>query len=62
LAEIAFISAPVGMNVHAIAGMARDVPLHHIFLGIRTFAIADIVTLTLLMIFPQITLFLPGTM
>jgi tripartite ATP-independent transporter DctM subunit len=60
--EIALITPPVGMNVYVIAGIATDVSLQDIFLGILPFLIAELITITLLVIFPQISLFLPATM
>lgn len=62
LSEFAFITPPVGMNVYLVAGVARDIPLDQIFLGILPFFFAECITLTLLILFPQISLFLPGTM
>lgn len=62
LIELALVTPPVGMNVYVIAGVARDIPLHHIFVGVTPFVISDFITLTLLIIFPKISLLLPGTM
>lgn len=62
LTEIALITPPVGMNVYVVAGVAKDIPLDKVFLGIVPFLIAECVTITLLILFPQISLFLPGTM
>jgi tripartite ATP-independent transporter DctM subunit len=60
LFEIAQITPPVGINVFVIKGVAKDVPIGTIYRGIIPFFIADLVHLTLLIIFPQIALFLPG--
>jgi tripartite ATP-independent transporter DctM subunit len=62
LIELALVTPPVGMNIYVLAGVAPEVPLHHIFIGVFPFIISDIITLTMLVIFPQIILFLPGTM
>ncbi|MBW1999768.1 MAG: TRAP transporter large permease [Deltaproteobacteria bacterium] len=60
--EIAQITPPVGMNVFVIKGVARDVSMGTIYRGIFPFFVADIIHLTLLILFPQIALFLPGLM
>jgi TRAP-type C4-dicarboxylate transport system permease large subunit len=60
--EMGLITPPVGMNVFVIAGMARDVPMYTIFKGIWPFVFAMVVCIVLLVIFPQIALFLPKHM
>jgi len=60
MTEIAVITPPVGMNVFAIHGIAKDVPMEVIFRGILPFLLADIIHVTLLLFVPQICLFLPG--
>ena len=56
------ITPPVGMNVFIIKGIAPDVPLENIFRGIWPFLAAIAVCLVILMVFPQIALFLPNLM
>jgi len=56
------ITPPVGINVYVVAGIARDVPLHIIFKGSAYLMCAMIILTALLIIFPQITLWLPGLM
>jgi C4-dicarboxylate transporter DctM subunit len=58
--EIGLITPPVGMNVYVIKGVAQDVPLVTIFRGILPFLAADLVTVLILLFFPQIVLFLPS--
>ena len=60
--EMSLITPPVGMNVFVISGVARDVPMAVIFRGILPFFLAMVVCLVLLILAPQIALFLPGTM
>lgn len=62
VSEMGLITPPVGMNVYVIKGVAEDVPLHTVFRGILPFLIPMIVCTAILMAFPQIALFLPGTM
>ena len=60
--ELGLITPPVGLNVFVIKGIAQDVPMYTIFKGIIPFVIADIVLIALITIWPEIALFLPGTM
>jgi C4-dicarboxylate transporter DctM subunit len=60
--EIAQITPPVGMNVFVMKGVAPDIPMGTIYKGIIPFFIADICHLILLIVFPQIALFLPSLM
>ena len=60
--EIAQITPPVGINVFVIKGVAKDVPMGTIYKGILPFFVADLFHLILLIIFPQIALFLLGLM
>jgi C4-dicarboxylate transporter DctM subunit len=62
VSEMGLITPPVGMNVYVIKGVAEDVPLHTVFRGILPFLIPMVVCTAILMAFPQIALFLPGTM
>ncbi len=58
--EIAQITPPVGMNVFIVRGVAPEIPLTTIFRGIVPFFIADVIHLTMLIVFPQIALWLPS--
>lgn len=60
MTEIAVITPPVGINVFAIHGIAKDIPMEDIFRGILPFLTADIIHVILLLFIPQICLFLPG--
>ncbi len=60
--EMGLISPPVGVNVYVVKGIADDVSMDQIFLGILPFWIAMAVGLIILIAFPQITLFLPNSM
>ena len=59
--EMALISPPMGINVFVIKGIAPDVPLSTIYLGVLPFVVAQAILLVLLLAFPQIALWLPGT-
>ena len=58
--EIAQITPPVGMNVFVMKGVAPDIPMGTIYRGVIPFFIADLFHLILLIVFPQVALFLPG--
>ncbi|WP_010139844.1 TRAP transporter large permease [Oceanicola sp. S124] len=60
--EMGLISPPVGVNVFIVKSVARDVPLGRIFAGVTPFWLAMLLTLVLLVAFPQISLILPNTM
>jgi tripartite ATP-independent transporter DctM subunit len=60
--ELALITPPVGMNLYIIKAIAPDFSMEDIFRGVFWFVIADICTLTLLILFPSIALLLPGLM
>jgi TRAP-type C4-dicarboxylate transport system permease large subunit len=60
--EMSLISPPLGLNVFVVKGIAPDVPMSEIFKGIIPFWAAMLVCAALLIIFPQIALFLPETM
>ncbi len=62
VAEIGAITPPVGLNVFVVKGVAPDVPITDIFKGILPFWGADMVRLFLIVMIPQIALFLPGIM
>ena len=61
--EVGFITPPLGLNVYVVKGAAGDlVSLGDVFRGIGPFVMMDIITLAVLVAFPQIALFLPSKM
>lgn len=60
--QIGVISPPVGMNAYVVSGMMRDVPLQTVFRGCIPFIWVLLAGIALLMLFPQIALWLPGKM
>ena len=60
--EMALISPPVGMNVFVVKGVARDIHMREIYIGILPFWVAMIIALLIFIIFPQICLYLPNNM
>jgi TRAP-type C4-dicarboxylate transport system permease large subunit len=57
--ELGLITPPVGMNVFVINSLAKDVPMRQTFLGVSPFILVELLRVTLLVLFPAITLFLP---
>ena len=61
LGEIAAVTPPVGLNVYTLKGVAGEgTTLEEVFRGIWPFVLCDIVVLILMVIFPNIVLFLPN--
>jgi len=57
--EIGMITPPMGINVFLLQGVAKIYPLSTIFRGILPFLGADFVRLTILVIFPVLSTWLP---
>ncbi|MCY4050906.1 MAG: TRAP transporter large permease [Gammaproteobacteria bacterium] len=72
MAEICLITPPIGLNCFVVAGVSRDlrddqgrsleIPLQDVFRGVGPFFVADIITVGVLLAFPQIVLWLPSLM
>jgi len=60
--EAGMIAPPVAINVFVVSGIARDVPMKTIYRGVLPFLWADLALLVLLMLFPDLALFLPRSM
>lgn len=58
--ELGVITPPVGINVYVVSGIAKDVRLEKIFKGAFPFVLTLLTYLVIMLIFPQIALFLPG--
>lgn len=57
--EVGLITPPVGMNVFVISAMVPDVPMGKIFLGVMPFFVCEMIRVTILVVFPVISLWLP---
>ena len=72
MAEICLITPPIGLNCMVVAGVARElrdeqghslaIPLQDVFRGIGPFFAADVLTVAVLLAFPDLVLWLPRTM
>lgn len=60
--ELGMITPPIGINVFVLHGMARDLPLRTIFRGVTPFLLADLARLIVLILFPPLSLWLPGVL
>ncbi len=58
-AEIGLVTPPVGLNIF-IGSAATGVPTQEAFKGVAPFVVTEIIILSILVIFPQISLFLPN--
>ncbi len=59
--ELALITPPVGMNLFVIKGVARA-PISEVVRGTLPYVVLMLVSLGLVLLWPQMTLWLPGTM
>ena len=62
MAEICLITPPIGLNCFVVNGVRPDIPLNKVFRGVAPFFIADVVTIAVLIAFPQIVTWLPQMM
>jgi C4-dicarboxylate transporter DctM subunit len=62
ITEMGVITPPVGVNVYVVYGVAKNVPLEAIFRGVFPMLLALLLCNLILLIFPQIALFLPSLM
>jgi tripartite ATP-independent transporter DctM subunit len=62
ISEMGVITPPVGINVYVVYGVAKDVPLEVIFRGVLPMLLALLVCNLIILLFPQIALYLPGLM
>ena len=63
LLEIGLVTPPVGLNVYVIKGaVGNSVPIQTIFRGVGWFIIMDVVALLLIILIPELSLYLPSIM
>ncbi len=58
--ELALITPPMGINVFVIRGIAADVPLAQVFLGVLPFCAAPVALVALVIAFPGLATWLPA--
>ena len=54
------ITPPVGVNIYVVKALAPDIELSTIFQSVSFFLLACVVCLIVLILFPQIVLFIPA--
>lgn len=57
--ELAIITPPIGLNVYIAKTLVPELEITDVFRGIGVFAVMDVITVIILIIFPQISLWLP---
>ena len=61
--EMALITPPVGFSLYILKGLApEDVTFNDVLAGCLIFALADLAVIAILMVFPELVLWLPRTM
>ena len=58
VSELGVVTPPVGVNVYVLKGIAPEIPLVTIFKGVMPFLGAIILTLVVLILFPELATFL----
>jgi C4-dicarboxylate transporter DctM subunit len=61
MVELGLITPPVAINVFVVQGVTK-VPMEEVFRGILPFVVIFVIGVIILVAFPQISLWLPGTM
>ena len=59
MAELCLITPPIGLNCFVVAGVRPELSVQDVFRGASPFFIADVITIAVLIAFPDIILFLP---
>jgi tripartite ATP-independent transporter DctM subunit len=60
--ELGEITPPIGLNVYVLKGAIPDMSIGQIFKSCSWFAVMDVLTISILVAFPKIVLFLPSMM
>ena len=61
--EVGMLTPPMGLNVYTVKGTLGDkVELTDVFLGCLPFLLCDAILIVILLAFPQVALWLPGSM
>jgi tripartite ATP-independent transporter DctM subunit len=62
MAEICLVTPPIGLNCFVVNSVRPDIPLSDVFRGVAIFFIADVITIAVLLAFPEIVTWLPNLM
>lgn len=58
--ELAFITPPIGTGTFVAKALVPDLPLEEVFKGVTVFVVLDVITIAILIAFPQICTWLPS--
>ncbi|NKE46667.1 TRAP transporter large permease [Roseomonas frigidaquae] len=58
--EVGMISPPFGLNLFVINAMAKDIPMGETYRGVLPFCLSDLARIIILVLFPALSLWLPG--
>ena len=62
MAELCLVTPPIGLNCFVVNGARPDIPLQDVYKGVGPFFLADFAVIALLIVFPEIVLWLPSMM
>lgn len=62
MAEVCLITPPIGLNCFVVNGVRPDISLIQVFRGVLLFFVADVITIGVLLAFPEIVTWLPDLM
>ncbi len=62
MVELCLITPPIGLNCFVVSSVRPDIPVQQVFRGCFPFFIADVATIALLILFPQIVSILPNSL
>ncbi len=60
--EIGLVTPPVGLNLYIVKGIAPDVPLSQVLIGVLPFVIIEMIVIAAVCVFPGLALWLPSKM
>lgn len=62
LIEVGVVTPPVGLNCYVVNGIRPDIPLESVFRGVTPFLIGEVFIIGIIVLFPDLILFLPNMM
>lgn len=62
LIEVGVVTPPVGLNCYVVNGIRPDIPLESVFRGVTPFLVGEVVIIGIIVMFPELILFLPNMM
>jgi TRAP-type C4-dicarboxylate transport system permease large subunit len=60
--EVGMITPPVGLNIFVIRAQMPDIALGDVYRGVAPFLMAHFALIALVILFPQLALWLPGVL